>query len=72
MTENQHELWDFVRPRTESEDSVWRVVEVTPFGLTAELRPGYLFQSARRVTSSHDFFISLESEEEDVEDELTV
>ena len=56
-----HQLWDLVRPRTESPNSVWRVIEIDTDKLTAELRPNELQpRELPRCTASHDFFISLE------------
>ena len=60
----QHQLWDFVRPRVEHPDSVWRVIEVKGDRVTAELRPNKLKpRQVRRVSGTADFFISLEESE---------
>ena len=63
-----HQLWDFVRPRTEHPDSTWRVIAIDydKKRLNAELRPGELEPPiVRRVEAPFDFFISLEEEEKD-------
>ena len=64
----QHQLWDFVRPRTEHPNSVWRVIDIKGDRVTAEARPNQLNpRQVRRVSATADFFISLEKEEEEKE-----
>jgi hypothetical protein len=63
----QHELYDFVRPRTECPNSVWRVIEIdyTKNRFNAELRQSELEPcEIRRIEPGFDFFISLEEDEE--------
>jgi hypothetical protein len=62
----QHQLYDFVRPRTECPSSVWRVIEIDHSinRLNAELRQSELeLREIRRVDAGFDFFISLEKDE---------
>lgn len=62
----QHQLWDFVRPRTEHPDSSWRVIEIKGNRLNAELRQSELEpREIRRVEGPFSMFISLEEDEED-------
>ncbi len=64
-----HQLWDFVRPLYEDENSSWRVIEIKEDQLTAELRANELEpHEVRRITARFSFFVSLE-EEKDEEDE---
>lgn len=62
----QHQLWDFVRPKTEDPNSVWRVTKIKGDRVNAELQQNELEPlQVRKVEASHDFFISLEEEEGD-------
>ena len=61
----QHQLWDFVRPRSENDDSVWRVISIDRERLTAEKRFECLEPREKRlVIGPPDFFVSLEDEED--------
>ncbi len=62
-----HQLWDFVRPRTEHPDSVWRVIEIDykKNRLKAELRQSELEpREVHRIEGDFRIFISLEEDEE--------
>ncbi len=57
--------FDFVRPKTRQDASVWRVIEVSDNRVTAEERPNELEPtSIRRISASANFFISLEDQED--------
>lgn len=58
-----HQLYDFVRPSYEDNNSVWRVVEINGDRVTAEKRPNQLTRETHKVIGSHDLFISLEEGE---------
>ncbi|OCQ92266.1 hypothetical protein BCD64_00175 [Nostoc sp. MBR 210] len=59
------ELYDFVRPRTET-DSVWRVIDIKPDGqIVAQKRYHELEPKVtKQVVSTPDFFILLDDEVE--------